>query len=101
MNPSASSVSLTIPWRPRITIQAKVRTTTLVKSGISTIKVIVVRTQAGERMNSQATGRPRTRQSKVTSTPSQSVEASTLRLKVSPRNLTYWAIPKRVICGSA
>ncbi len=37
--PSAMMVSLTMPWRPRMTIQAKVRTTTLVTIGSTTRKI--------------------------------------------------------------
>ena len=40
--PIESSVELMMPWRPRMTIHAKVRTTTLVSSGSSTMRMISV-----------------------------------------------------------
>ncbi|WP_395452588.1 hypothetical protein ACHMW5_04795 [Azospirillum melinis] len=56
ISPIQDSVALTMPWRPRMTTQAKVRTTTLVSSGSNTSSMMIPLAQPGERWCSHATG---------------------------------------------
>lgn len=71
--PSPSAIWLMMPCRPRMTIHAKVRTTTLVKIGRMTMKTSAL-CQRGELFEAiQASGKPTARQRAVVLTPSPMV----------------------------
>ena len=87
------------PSRPRMTIQAKVRTTTLVSRGSTMMKSRMGCRRRGASMNRSPSGTPMHAVRATVFTPRSRVWPSTLQLKESPANLAYWTRPQPSNCG--